>query len=338
MASEGSDKGSANIPQVASSGSTQSTRIRKELESFPYPVNVIDSNTWVVTTEDGMVEVRLPKGYPFKPPTFVIQAHEPINFEPSNWRPSKLVKNYIANLKKNKKVQEAMQITDINMPAIEAKKSSTLSPSYLVLGANPGEARGKRVYYNDPHYWQMDIVLESYQASPDTSRFFKIDFNNIAQLSYLASKLPKSFDIICFDYATITYFWADKNPEYLRGMTERLINIRALLKDDGYIYMERISQPTGSWPASYQGGDSFHLFKQSLTNAGLIIEAVGTEKDFADDPVVNEVYIKNDMYTCKGILLKLKKNPVFGGKRKYHRKRKTRKALRKKSKTIRKHF
>ncbi len=338
MASEGS-KGSGNIPQVASSGSTQSTRIRKELESFPYPVNVIDSNTWVVTTEDGMVEVRLPKGYPFKPPTFVIQAHEPINFEPSNWRPSKLVKNYIANLKKNKKVQEAMQISDINMPAIEAKKSSTLSPSYLVLGANPGEARGKRVYYNDPHYWQMDIVLESYQASPDTSRFFKIDFNNIAQLSYLASKLPKSFDIICFDYATIKYFWDGDDPEYLKAMTERLITIRELLTDDGHIFMEKSHFPFGVRFGKEIGqGDSFHLFKQSLTNAGLIIEAVGTEKDFADDPVVNEVYIKNDMYTCKGILLKLKKNPVFGGKRKYHRKRKTRKALRKKSKTIRKHF
>ena len=123
--------------------------------------------------------------------------------------------------------------------------------AYLVLGANPYEARRGRVHYDDPHVFFLDN-----QAISSHPRLISADFSSPVEMGILSSLLPSTFDEICFDESTFKFFNSDRyysvhdNSQERTNLTgsmlyERMCCLTRMLKDTGTMFLEGVGGPPG---------------------------------------------------------------------------------------------
>ncbi len=230
------------------------------------------------------------------------------------------------------KLFEMLVRADASSEAVDSKLASTVEPAYLVLGGAPdigaNPTHGRTFLYNE-HYWILDHYIP--EAGINTSRFFKTDFNNAAEMVFLASKLPKQFDAIIFDYSSIKFFFTDP-----ASLVIRLQAIKNMLKDDGSIFTE----------ISTADNEEIKLFYEKYHEAGLIIFAMKPYTEFKDIEVVRDVYLTGKLpdyireTSVSGTLqiLEIKKTIEGGRRTKKSRQRKTRKSSRKVPQIIKNRF
>lgn len=215
--------------------------------------------------------------------------------------------------------------------AIQNKKTSATAPAYLVLGAVPGDIPYGRSFYENEQYWLLDMS-RPIRHNADTSRFFLIDFTNPIQMSYLALQLANQFDAIIFDYSTVKFFTASE------GIINRLVDLKAMLKEGGAIYVEKVGPPGGARMIG-NTTDYNAKFLEDCATAGLTLSVQKPYTEFADVPVVRDIYLTGEMpaiirrTTLTGTtdILEIKK--AAGGGR-----RRQRKTLKKTSTNRPKHF
>ena len=250
---------------------------------------------------------------------------------------------------------------DKSSDAIELKISSTEEPAYLILGAAPGEDPHGRTFYENDNYWLLDIALPASEGHVDTSRFFEVNFENLAELAFLASKLPKQFDAIIFDFSSLKFFTGGET------LVERLKALKAMLKDGGSLFIEnlifsgtfyapenfqRLSQKAREISSSNnefrekfsqllaleketQKAEGIRWFLSKCDEAGFRLVARKPYIEYGDVEVVHDVFLTGDLPMMIG-------NPAFeifqfqkaseGGRRK--KRRNTRKYSRKYSRKV----
>ena len=218
-------------------------------------------------------------------------------------------------------------VGSITRSEIGSKKDSTISPAYLVLGASPSENRNGRTFYDDEHYWLLDV--ESAGSNVDTSRFFNINFTDAQQMSYLALQLQKEFDAIVFDVSTMKFFNTNSASNI-----NRLIDLKVMLKEGGLLYME-VPGPPGGGREFGNTTDYKAKFLEDTKQAGLELVNESPMEELAETEVIRDIFLSGQMPTVIR-QMQLKPEPYIiltfkvatkGGKRK--RNRKTRKASRK---------
>ncbi len=260
---------------------------------------------------------------------------------------------------------------DASNEAVDAKLVSKIEPAYLVLGGAPeGGTHGRTFLYNE-HYWILDENLPKIDI--DTSRFFQTNFNNPAEMAFLASKLPKQFDVILFDFSTLKFF-TGKDILGNDTLVERLKSLKAMLKDGGSLFIEnlifsgtfyspenfqRLSQKARETSSSNnnfrekfsqlltleketQKAEEIRWFLSKCDEAGFRLVARKPYIEYGDVQVVRDVFLTGDLPRMidnpRFEILQFQKASEGGRRKQRSRKHKTRKSSRKVPQIIKHRF
>ncbi len=118
------------------------------------------------------------------------------------------------------------------------------TPAYLVFGSTPFEERKGRTFYDDPSYYQLDILQVPDGFIGDISRYFKIKLveKNKKEIDYDSLKAQRfsawycnSFDTIIFDNAVVKMFDSYESPYAAQGIVGALLHV---LKPGGKLIID----------------------------------------------------------------------------------------------------
>ena len=309
------------------------SRLKREFLTADYAIEVREPMHWVISkTVDNnpiVIDVKFTKSYPFEAPHMIVLSPKP--FILKNFGSAKLLSQVFDTTLRV--LKEYSPPAPIDPPphiqeVIDLAKR-TEKPIHLVMGSHPGENPVGRTIYSNPQIF----LLDTSEGRGDTSRFFRINFTNLQQMSWLCSQLPGAFETVIIDTSTMKFFTPHPdNPEDQLKFLDILACIYRLLSNTGIFFITEPGSAFGGILPTKQvftAENKVVYVPNERPQAGKIMkemaESVGFQADYKnieeiDHSLVDLVHRqRTDGYGARYFLVAKKKN--LGGKRKTRRRK-----------------